>query len=223
MKQLIQAGNAFFAGICALACMCSAPPLAGGNSSQTGNAGITVASLAQSISGVTAPNARISIYEQDFKPYLTPSGYSDSVVADDSGRYSFSPAQNGYYNLIVYNDRNGGAGFVPHIPLFADSTFSDTVDTLRQPGFISGTAMDTTGNIFPLSYVFIDGSPFYTVTKNNGGFLLGPLPPGTYLTGFYANFQVANPATGSMVQMANVVTKATVVTVLPDSISQWNW
>jgi len=207
----------------AFLCVCSSSPLAGGNSSQTGNSGIAVVSRSQSIFGATVPGARVSIYDQGFRPYLTPSGFSDSAVATDSGRFSFSPVAEGHYNLLVVDVRHGGAAFVANIPVFPDSVFADTLDTLRQPGFINGTAADTAGSTYALSYIFIDGSPFYTVTKNNGEFLLGPLPAGTYATGLFANFQITNVKTGEIAQMAGVRTDTTVITVVSDSVSTWHW
>jgi hypothetical protein len=210
-------------GLSAVLCQCSISPFAGGNSSQTGNNGLVISSRTQSISGTTAPGARLSIYDQNFRPYLTPSGFCDSTIADEDGRFAFSPGHDGYYNLLVYDIHDGGAGFVQHIPVFAGSVFADTLDTLRQQGFIAGTATDSAGTAYPLSYVYIDGSPFYTVTRNNGDFQLGPLPAGTYTTGFFANFKVANIYTGSIEQMTSVRTDATVITVFPDSVSILHW
>jgi hypothetical protein len=223
MKQIPSFIKVLAVGAIASFCLCSMAPIAGGNSSQTGNNGITVSASLNTISGTTARNARISIYEQNFRPYLTPSGMSDSTVADDSGRFVFSIASEGYFNLFVNDTRRGNASFIARIPVFADSVFSDTIDTLRQPGFISGTAKDTAGTVYALSYIFINGTPFYTVTKNDGGFLLGPLPSGTYATGMFANFQVVDIKTGAIAQMANVTTDTTVITVFPDSVSQWKW
>jgi hypothetical protein len=123
----------------------------------------------------------------------------------------------------VFDGGHGCAAFIPRIPVFIDSLFRDTLDTLKKPGFISGTAKDTAGMTYPLSYIFIDGTPFYTVTKNNGDFLLGPLPEGTYATGLFANFQVANIKTDPIVQMASFRTDTTVITVASDSVSAWHW
>jgi hypothetical protein len=223
MKKICRAIQAMSVVASVFFCMCSSSPIAGGNSSQTGNAGIAVASRSLSILGATVPNAHVSIYEQNYSPYLTPSGYCDSTVADDSGRFSFSTVQEGVFNLLVCDVHRGNAGFISRIPVFADSVFTDTIDTLKQPGFISGTAMDTAGTIYALSYIFIDGSPFYTVTRNNGDFLLGPLPKGIYATGLFANFQVSTVRPGELVQMADAKTDTTVVTVFPDSVSTWKW
>jgi hypothetical protein len=203
--------------------LCSLAPVAGGNSSQTGNSGITVSAVSNSLSGTTAPGARVYVYEKKYRPYVTPSGYCDSTVSDDSGKFALSITMDGYFNLVVNDDKRGVAGYLPGIPVFADSLFHDTLDTLRRPGFISGNATDTSGQIFALSYVFILGTPFYTVTRNNGDFLLGPLPAATYVTGFFANFQVVNLNTGLMAQTPSPITDTTIVTVVPDGVSQWKW
>jgi hypothetical protein len=223
MKQILFFFKVLVIGAITAFCLCTMAPVAGGNSSQTGNNGITVSASVKTISGTTARDAHISIYEQNFRPYLTPSGFCDSTVADDSGRFAFSIVQDGYFNLFVNDVRRGSAGFIARIPVFADSVFSDTIDTLKQPGFVAGTATDTAGRTYALSYLFIDGSPFYTVTKNDGGFLLGPLPAGTYATGLYANFQVIDIKTGAIAQMASATKDTSVITVFPDSISQWKW
>jgi hypothetical protein len=223
MKQIISIAQAIIVGAIALFSMCSTAPLAGGNSSQTGNNGITVSASAKNVSGTTQRGAHISLYEQNYRPYIIPSGFCDSIVADDSGRFNFSIVKEGYYNLLAQSTQNGAAAFVPRIPVFTDSVFSDTVDTLKQPGFLAGNATDTAGRTYALSYIFIDGSPFYTVTKNNGEFLLGPLPAGTYTIGFFANFQVVDKLTGQMVQMASALLDTTVITIVPGGVSAWNW
>jgi hypothetical protein len=223
MKKIFFTVTVFAVGMCALLCQCSTGPLAGGNSSQTGNAGICVESGAETISGTTKPGALVAIYELGFKPYMTPSGFCDSTVADAGGRFSFTPGSEGYFNLFVHDASLNNAGFISHIPVFSDTVFRDTIDTLRQEGYISGTATDTAGATYALSYIFINGSPFYTVTRNNGDFQLGPLPAGTYETGFFANFIVADVRTGLIAQMLSVVTDTTVITVVPDSVSTWHW
>ena len=222
MKKILSIIKAMAVGITALFCMCTLAPLAGGNSSQTGNNGIAVASVSQNISGTTRPGARISIYDQNYRAYKTPSGVCDSTIADDSGRFVFSIALEGHYNLLVQDVHRGGTAFIPRIPVFVDSVYRDTVDTLRHPGFIAGVATDTLGRTFALSYVFINGSPFYTVTKNNGDFLLGPLPAGPYKIGITANFQVIDPIKGQLAPLLVTIDDPSVTTVVPDSITPWH-
>ena len=214
--------------LCAAAFLlrCGVSPLAGGNSSQTGNAGIAVSARNQSIYGKTASGAHVAIFEQNYKPYVTPSGICDSTMADDSGRFSFSAIQAGAYNLVAIDVRHDNlSAFISGIPVYPDSMFNRTIDSLKMQGFISGAAVDTFGAIYPLSYIFIEGTPFYTITKNNGDFLLGPLPPGRYATGMFAKFKVFSAITGTinLTPMASAITKASEVVVSSDSVSVWRW
>ncbi|HMD67413.1 MAG TPA: hypothetical protein VKF42_00950 [Chitinivibrionales bacterium] len=211
-----------FAASVALFCACSGAPLAGGNSSQTGNAGITVASLSQNISGTTHPEARISIYSRSYLPYATPPGFCDSTVANDSGRFAFTAVPQGYVNLIVNDDPRGVTAFIKNIPVFADSAFADTVDTLKHPGLLAGTATDSAGLALALSYVYVPGSPFYTVTRNDGEFLLGPLPAGSYTISLFANFIVVNANLGQFITALTTVADTSSAVVYPDSISTWH-
>ena len=222
MKKILSIIKAMAVGITALFCMCSLGPLAGGNSSQTGNNGITVAALAKTITGTTATGARVSIYDQNYRAYKTPSGVCDSTMADDSGRFAFSVALEGYYNLLVQDVRRGGTAFIYRIPVFADSVFADTIDTLRHPGLLAGTATDSAGLALALSYVYVPGSPFYTVTKNDGEFLLGPLPAGSYTIGLFANFRVVVVNPLQLIPALTIAADTSSETVYPDSISTWH-
>ena len=191
-----------------------------GNSSQTGNNGITVCALAKSISGTTQPRAKISIYSQSYLPYANPPGFSDSTTADDSGKFSFSMQADGYYNLYVRGTGMGGSAFLQQIPVFTDSLFADTLDSLSSPGYFSGTATNTESDTIPLSYVFISGSPFYDVTGNKGEFFIGPLPTGYYTVEFYGIFILRGD---QFISNIRGVANSSTVTVYPDSISQWHW
>jgi hypothetical protein len=222
MKKILSIIKAAAVGIIALFCMCSIGPLAGGNSSQTGNNGIAVAALAKTITGTTQPGGRISIYDQNYMPYKTPPGFCDSTVADDSGRFVFPIAPEGYYNLLVQDVHRGGTAFIYRIPVFVDSVFADTIDTLRHPGLLAGTATDSAGLALALSYVYVPGSPFYTVTRNDGQFLLGPLPAGNYTIGLFANFKVAYVNPLQLIPALTIVADTSSAVVYPDSISTWH-
>lgn len=212
--SLVAAAALFFA--------CSSAPLAGGNSSQTGNNGIAVASVSQNISGTTRPGAEVSIYGQSYLPYATPPGFRDSTVADDSGRFAFSSVPQGHVNLLVNDNSRGTTGFIKNIPVYTDSAFVDTIDTLRHPGLLAGTATDSAGLALALSYVYVRGSPFYTVTKNNGDFLLGPLPAGDYTIGLFANFIVVDIKSGQLAPAFTIAADTSSAVVYPDSISTWH-
>jgi hypothetical protein len=221
MKRILLTLQTVGVAIILATCTCSVSPLAGGNSSQTGNNGIVVSALSHSVSGSTHPGTRLSLYSDQYRPYQTAPGFSDSTIADDSGSFVFTITPDGYYNLVAQDEASGGMAFVPRIPVFEDTVFADTIDTLRRPGFLQGTATDTAGRIFTLSYVYITGSPFYTVTKNDGTFLLGPLPSGRFEIGIIGNFQLVNAQTGQMAPLLSMVVDTANVTVYPDSIAQW--
>jgi hypothetical protein len=222
MKQISRIIRVIAAGLSAFLCLCSTPPLAGGNSSQTGNAGITVASVSQSISGTTRPGARVSIYGQSYLPYASPPGFCDSAAADDSGRFAFAAVPQGYVNLLVNDESRSATGFIKNIPAFADSVFADTINTLKHPGLLAGIATDSAGLALALSYVYVSGSPFYTVTKNDGEFLLGPLPAGSYTIGLFANFKVTPANPDQLIATFTTVADTSSAVVYPDSISTWH-
>jgi hypothetical protein len=222
MKKIFFIIKAAAVGTIALMCMCSIGPLAGGNSSQTGNNGIAVASLSQTISGTTRPHAHVSIYGRSYLPYSTIPGFCDSTFADDSGRFAFAAVPQGYVNLLVNDDSLGRTGFIKDIPVFADSVFTDTIDTLRHPGLLAGTATDSAGLALALSYVYVPGSPFYTVTRNDGRFLLGPLPAGSYEISLFANFKVVDIKSGQLAPAFTIAADTSSAVVYPDSISTWH-
>jgi hypothetical protein len=214
---------AIVAAIIALLCNCSVNPLAnGGNSSQTGNNGIMVSMQKKRISGTTRPGARVSMYDQNYRPYKIMPGFCDSTVADDSGRFAIPLIREGIYNLLARDDRQNTWAFISHIPVFADSIFADTVDALQNPGFIGGTASDSTGRILALSYVFISGSPFYSVSSNNGVFILGPLPPGRRAISFITDYNAIDTSAHISTLLSEVHDTAA-ITVYPGVMSQWHW
>lgn len=194
----------------------------GGNSSQTGNNGIVVAARNNVISGTTQPNARLYIFDQEYRPFKNPAGFEDSTIADSTGSFTLVSSREGRLNLLVQNELKGTSGFIANIPVYSGSVFADTLDSLCQPGFLKGKAIDSAGGIFALSYVFVKGSPFYTVTNNNGDFLLGPLPAGRFRIGFFANFKVIDNKSGINSQWASLLVEVqdtAEVMVYPDSIT----
>lgn len=196
-----------------------------GNSSQTGNNGVIVAARNNLISGTTQPNARIYIFDQEYRPFKNPAGFEDSTIADSTGSFTLVSSREGRINLLVQNELKGTSGFIANIPVYSDSVFADTLDSLCQPGFLKGKAIDSAGGIFALSYAFIKGSPFYTVTNNNGDFLLGPLPAGRFRIGFFANFKVIDNKSSMTPQWAQLLVEVqdtADVIVYPDSITVRN-
>jgi hypothetical protein len=211
------------ASLTALLCFvsfCSTGDLAG-NSSQTGNNGITVLSFSGLITGSSQPGVSISVYERNYLPHSISSGFKDTTSCDENGEFSFASLPAGFYNLLAWSPDGNKSAIIMGIPVFTDSSASFS-DTLDYPGFLEGICTDRLGNNLVLSYVFIKGSPFYSVTRNNGEFLLGPLPANRYTLSFYANF-VGSAGGDALSPVMRPIPDTSVAVVYPNSISHWNW
>lgn len=195
-------------------CSCSNIDLAGGNSSQTGNNGITLIAKSSSITGTTQAHSPVFLYTQAYAPYEKPPRGCDSTIADMRGRFAFDNISAGYYNLIVYDSARVRGAFVGPVPVFIDSVFSADLPSLPRPGFAAGTAKDSTGKSRAFSCAFVRGSPFYAVANQNGEFLLGPLPVGRYTVRFIENFAmtIVSP-------LRPIASDTGTVAIYPDSIS----
>lgn len=214
MKNLLLITKAVTAICIIIQCSCSVMPLAG-NSSQTGNNGLTIVAMKQSICGTTHPNADISIYESNYLPFKSPSSFTISTKANDSGYFEFSNLPVNFYNLLVQDIDKNKMAFMQEIPVTIDSVFTDTIKTMQHTGFLTGIALDTSDAPISLSYIYIKGSPFYVVSKNNGGFLLGPLPSGKHTVRIYTSFKLDTK--NNLVSATEAFYKSNTITIYPDS------
>jgi hypothetical protein len=184
--------KSIIAGLALIWCLCSMSPLAGGNSSQTGNNGIIVSASVNgsgsgSILGKTRANNLVSVYVIAYNPYAD-SGFADTVIADDSGAYAFSSLVPGSYNIMVKDLEKGTAGFISNIQVTVGVHFSDTLDSLTEPGLLSGTLTArnsittafTASDTLLYSIIYLPGTPFSGASDNRGRFLLGEIPAGSY-------------------------------------------
>jgi hypothetical protein len=218
MKHLLFILKAFTTICIALQCSCSVSSVAG-NSSQTGNNGVTIVAMKQSICGTTHPNADISIYESNYLPYKIPSGFTISTKANDSGYFEFSNLPVNSYNLLVQIIDENKMALKNDIPVTIDSIFTDTIKTMQHAGFLTGIALNTSDEPVPLSYIYIKGSPFYAVSKNNGEFLLGPLPPGNQTVKLHVNFEL--DAKRNLVEAKAELNMPNTITIYPDSTTNY--
>ncbi len=210
------------------ACMllsCTTMNIAGGNSSGTGNGAIAYAS-SDVIGGLTKPMAAVRLYSQDWLPLFDTGTYSDSSVADDSGTFAFTNIPQGYYTLIIFSADQKSAGIFQNIPCQPDVTWADTIDTLKEPGFLRGFAT-AQNDTLALSYVYVKGTPFHAMTDTRGEFLIGALPPSRYTLQLYGLFTtnaggpivpVPKPAMGT--SGVGAIFDSVLVTIYPDSIVQ---
>lgn len=212
------------------ACMllsCTTVNIAGGNSSGTGNGAIAFAA-SDRIDGVTRPKAKVLLFSQDWMPLMNTGTYSDSSAAGDSGAFTFANIPHGYYNLIIFTAGEKSSGIFKNIPCQPGVTWTDTIDTLKEPGFLRGLAI-VQKDTLALSYVYVRGTPFHAMTDTHGEFLMGALPPSQYTLQMYGLFTTSPngpvkaftiaSVTGSL--DAGAITDSLSVTIYPDSIVQF--
>jgi hypothetical protein len=182
----------------------------GGNSSQTGNNGITVTAHDGSVSGTTHPGARVAIFEKMYRPYGPLRGYCDSTIADGHGNFLFVPHFEASFNIFVSDSIQNTCGYIPEIPMRSGMPFTKSIDELREGGYISGTSAGG-------EYAFIPGSP-YCVQTADSAFRFGPLPEGSYVIGIaYTRDGVV-----SINEIVRETLDTVSTTVAPGTTSAWH-
>jgi hypothetical protein len=204
-------------GCLVLFSQCSIDPLASGNSSQTGNNGVIITAMNQSLSGITRCYVHVAIYDKRYLPYSDTAGFTMSTKTNDSGYFEFSHLPYGYYNLFVIDSTKMEMAFISDVPILEDKTVTDTLADLHRPGFLAGIAIDSSGMPIELSYVFIQGSPFYAVTRKYGDFRFDPLPSGNYTLNLFLNVKKLND---DMVLVMLPAKTSSSVLIKPDSTTE---
>lgn len=201
-------------------CCSTTTSVAGGSSSGTG---VIITTFDGQISGVTIKNISVSIYINYYFP-VKDSGYSAKTNSDTNGNFNFSCLENNYYNILFYDSVNKLGLFVSDIPLVENKTYSDTIDNFEIFGGIKGqitiakVTKEQYENIKLSSvntpvYLYIYGSPFFTIADDSLGFIMKEIPPEKYTIAI--NFiPVSNSDSGNIVTNNNTI-------VLSDSIVEW--
>ncbi|MDD5673505.1 MAG: hypothetical protein PHC61_05040 [Chitinivibrionales bacterium] len=200
----------------------------GGNSSGTGN-GAVVTAASDRITGATKPMAKVRLFSQDWMPVLDTGTFSDSSMADDSGKFVFANIPHGYYNLIVFSADQKSSGIFQNIPCQPAVAWADTIDTLKEPGYLQGFLTSAQNDTLALSYIYVRGTPYYFQTGSNGRiFTMGPLPPARFTMQIYGLYTTngnhpVQAVQNTMTQNSNVggsINDSVTVTIYPDSIVQ---
>jgi hypothetical protein len=203
--------RAIFPVVLSVLALCQSGNVAG-NSSQTGSSGVTVASVNGVVSGTTSSNARISLYVWDYVVKSDKAVFSDTVYADETGKFSFETVADAYYNLLVV-DTDGKMGFIRNIPVFKTSVFDTSLEKIEKPGTLKGIAYDRSGRSFARALVRMKGAPFFSRADNDGSFTLDTLPSGPQ------KIEVVNDM---IVSMLTELVDSTEIKVVPDSIVVWD-
>jgi hypothetical protein len=213
----------FIAAICACMPMQCTMNVADGNSSGTGNSGITVSALLDRIDGTTVHDAEVQLYSQDWMPHLRSGLFAEAAVADDSGNFSFTGIPAGSFNLIVYSPNRTYAGIVRGIVVSADSTWADSIGPLQKPGAIDGVAMTRDSAILAMSFVYIRGTPFSRMSDNRGNFSIVEIPPAQYNMQFYGLYTTNPEEEVAPVSFpSGPISDSVVIDVSADGITRYN-
>lgn len=138
--------------------------ISGGGGSETTNS-ITVCIRDNHISGKAAPGAHVEVYCDTFNPVKQTLPDSLKIVADSSGRFSFSIIDNGKYNIYSYYDSVDTffrALFISTLPVPSDTTVQKTYE---QAHSLSIILKEETKVQYPVSLstvnLYLKGSPFF--------------------------------------------------------------
>ncbi len=184
----------------------------GGNTSETTN-GVTLSRSGPGVQGRTRPYVFVGIYSSDFVPPHE-WGTADSVRADSAGAFSFDSLANGTYNLIARDSATITAVLHNNVVLDSDAVFIPQAKDFSPTGTLDGLLRDHDSTVFPFSYCFLVGTPFHTVSDDNGYIRYDDLPSGTYTVGIptlSASQSLGQPGTYEEKQLD----------VVSDSLTTW--
>ncbi len=146
--------------------------------SETTN-GVTVTSAKGSIHGTARPGIKVALFNSNYLPHNN-SGFHADTTADDSGRFSFTTLDSGYYNLYLHNTLSDTALFFPEMRITPESVSKTVTDTLSLSGTISGSVVDSNNQMLDSVVVFIKGSPFSDTTNMYGNYAFSSVSEGVY-------------------------------------------
>ena len=157
-----------------------------GNSSETTN-GLTVIARSGTIEGTAPPFSSLHLFVDYYSPF---SGIPlDSVITDSTGIFSFRAPET-RYNLFCH-DENGMRSYV-RLTMNAVSPINDTIrDTLKTSGSLEGYAFTGTDSHLKSSYLYLEGSPYFTVADSvSGYFRIDDIPEGRYTVRLFKKITV---------------------------------
>jgi hypothetical protein len=182
-----------------------------GNSSETSN-GIIVVARANYIECKVPPYSSLCLFRADYK-LLDEISY-DSAQTDSSGKFSFT-VTGGSYNLFCYG--KNGLRSLTRVSVNDTVVSGDTLkDILSMPGSIEGYVPFTGIH----SYLYLEGSTFFTYVNSNGYFRIDSIPEGVYNVKQLSTGKV-NFSTGLSDTLSYEITSS--VKVVSDSLVTIKW
>ncbi|MCJ7526055.1 MAG: carboxypeptidase regulatory-like domain-containing protein [Candidatus Aminicenantes bacterium] len=98
---------------------------------------------------------------------------------DSEGNFAFTDVPVGTFSLQAYNPLSGLLDSSVGGTVYAGQTAEVTV-ILRGNGAIAGKVLSFAGTPCPQVTVYLNGTPYHTLTDSSGEFLLSDVPVGTY-------------------------------------------
>ncbi len=127
-------------------------------------------------------NAKVFIVRSDYNPFanMSEDGFTmDSTFSDSQGRYAFSDLPLGQYNITAVHQ--GLRSFHGSLNVDGSSDIPSLMDTLCQPGSVSGEVQNAYGSGLSGVNLCIMGTPFHARSISvYGVFTLDSLASGTY-------------------------------------------
>ncbi|MBU4405527.1 MAG: carboxypeptidase regulatory-like domain-containing protein, partial [Acidobacteria bacterium] len=98
---------------------------------------------------------------------------------DSEGNFTFTDVPVGTFSLQAFNPQSGMLDSSIGGTVYAGQTTEVTI-ILRGSGAIAGKVLSSAGTPCPQVTVYLNGTPFHTLTDASGEFLLSDVPVGTY-------------------------------------------
>jgi hypothetical protein len=190
---------------------CTSP--VAGNSSETNN-GVVVVAGAGIVKGKAPPYTSMYLIKENYQPFEAVN--FDSAFTDSTGEFRFT-AVGGAYNLFLYG--NTGLRLLLKIALNEKTLTYDTLyDTLSLPGSVEGLSSSPQ---FRSSYLFLEGSTFFTKVDSNGYFRLDSIPEGEYTLKQLASSDIKNISPETKDTLGYELTS--IIKIRSDSIVTLKW
>lgn len=153
---------------------------------------VMVTATADRIYGTAPAGNKVYLFSNHYCPY-NDSGFSSVSKTDTSGSFSFNNLAEGEYTIYCKLANSDSSVIIQSIQV--QSNHWSTPDTVEfdENGSFSGKLIDSSGIALSQSYVYISGSPFFTITDSSGIYILKAVPKGNYLVTFSKESNGINP------------------------------
>lgn len=144
---------------------------------------IIVTATADKIYGTAPAGNTIHLFSNNYCPYKD-SGFSGVCKVDTSGTFSFSNLLQGEYTIHCTRANPDSSAIIQSIMVQPNNFNSSDTAAFDENGSFSGILLDSYGVPLSQSYVYISGSPFFSITDSSGMYSISAVPKGNYQVTF---------------------------------------